>query len=188
MKIKKRNVLILLCSFILILFCYLYSNLQPIFQIQTKTYFHEKVMNEIMGSVEYIEVLNDFVIQKENRMSVDTNQLNEWIVQVNQLLNEKIQDEYVASIPIGYLSGNMFFQNVGPHVSASFLISNRILAKYDIKTTTLGINNALIELILHVECNGDVIIGFDTIPLTITQSIPLAVEYVQGDVPQIFPY
>lgn len=165
-----------------------YMQLQPVFQIQAKAYFHEQVISEIMNSIKTLEVPEGFVVKREDQVSIDANALNIWIIGVNEQLNESIPDVYEASIPLGYFTGVVFFQHLGPDVSATFLISNRIIARYNIKTTALGINNAFIELILNVECKGNVLFGFEKNELSISEKIPLALEYIQGEVPQIFPY
>ena len=188
MKIKKKNLLLMILCFFLILLISFYMRLQPVFQIQAKTFFHEKVVSEMMNSVKEIQVPDNFILKGEKQISINTNELNSWLIHVNEYLNHSMQDVYEASIPIGYFTGIVFFQNYGPNITAAFLISNRIIARYDIKTTTLGINNAFIELILIVECKGDVLMGFEKNELSISEKIPLALEYVQGEVPQIFPY
>ena len=188
MKIKKKNLwLMILCIFIFLLGAF-YIQLQPVFQIQAQAYFHQQVVSEIMNSIKEITVPDEFVVKSDNQVSINANVLNKWIVEVNEKLNESIPDVYEASIPLGYFTGVVFFQNQGPDISATFLISNRIIARYNIKTTALGINNAFIELILNVECKGIVLFGFEKNELSITEKIPLALEYIQGEVPQIFPH
>lgn len=143
---------------------------------------------EIMDCVKTIDIPDNFIVNHDNSISVNTNLLNKWIQKVNEELNTNMKETYKANIPLGYFTGIIFFQNSGPTLSASYLINQKIEARYDIKTTTLGINNALIELVLIIECKGNVFLGFESSSLTVNQKIPLALEYVQGDVPQIFPY
>lgn len=188
MKIRKKNFILVLILFLFFILSFAYYQLEPIFKIQATHYFHEKVITEIMNSVALLEVPQDFIERRDEHMSINTNQLNQWLISVNETLNESMEEVYHASIPMGYFSGIVFFQSMGPNVSASFMISSRILARYDIKTTNLGINNALIELILNVECIGNVLLGFSSAELIVSEKIPLALEYVQGEVPQVFPY
>ncbi len=188
MKIKKRNLICSIFFVFTLLFIFFMIQLQPLFDIQIKAHFHEKVIQEIMNSVTQLEIPEDFIIREEKNTRVDTNQLNEWIVEVNQQLNQTIDDELETEIPFGYLTGIAIIQSVGPQLSATFLVTNRITAQYDIKTTSLGINNVLIELILNIECKGNVYLGFSSNELIVKERIPLALEYVQGDIPQIFPY
>lgn len=172
----------------ILLFLFLTIQLQPLFDIQIKAHFHEKVIHEIMDSVNQLEIPDDFIIREENNTRVDTNQLNDWIIKVNQQLNTNINDELETKIPFGYLTGIAIIQNLGPNLSASFLVANRITAQYDIKTTNIGINNILIELILNIECKGNIYLGLKSNELIIKERIPLALEYIQGEIPQIFPY
>lgn len=187
MRIKKRNLFLLCTSLVFILFIYVLVQFQPIFKVQARTYFHEKMVVEIMNCIKEIHIPDDFIV-KADGISVDTNRLNRWLVEVNECLNDRVEDRYEAKLPIGYFTGITFIQNSGPTMTTSFLISQRIVARYDLKTTTLGINNALIELILRVECKGVVFMGFESTELLMIENIPLALEYVQGEVPQIFPY
>ena len=125
---------------------------------------------------------------QENILSVNTQQLNEWVVDVNETLYDSIDDVYQSSIPLGYFTGNVFLQNLGPHLTFDFLIENNIHCSYDIKSTSLGINNVLIELILNVECTGILFVGFEKCEVVIQHSIPLSLQYIQGEVPNYFPY
>lgn len=188
MKIKKRNLVILLCIILFSTTLFTYVKLQPLIDIQIKAHFHEKVIKEIMHCVNQLEIPENFVVREGKNVRVNTNQLNGWLIQVNKTLNQTISDEIETTMPIGYLTGNVFLQNLGPKISISFVVANRITAQYDIKTTSLGINNALIELILNVECKGNIYLGIQDYELVIQEKIPLALEYIQGDIPQIIPY
>lgn len=188
MKIKLKNLIVSIIILLFILCTIFIIQLQPIFDIQIKAHFHEKVIEEMMESVNQIEIPDHFIIREDKNIHVDTNQLNTWIITVNKQLNKSIDNEIETNIPIGYLTGISIIQNWGPHMSATFLIANRITAQYDIKTTNLGVNNVLIELILNIECKGNIYLGIKSNELMIQESIPLAIEYIQGDVPQVFPY
>ncbi len=188
MKIKKKNLMILILFIIISIFLSFYLQLQPYIKIQSQAYFHEKVILEIMESVKEIEIPHDLVKYQNQNVSIDTQKLNAWIRFVNNHLNEAMKSEIRAGIPLGYFTGNVFLQTKGPELTTSFLISKKIQTSYDIKTTSLGINNAMIELILQVDCQGHIILGFESIDLSVVHSIPLVMEYVQGEVPQIFPY
>ena len=188
MKIKKKNLFIALSILLICTTTFTYVKLQPLIDIQIKAHFHEKVISDIMTCVNQLEIPDAFVVKNEKNISIDTNQLNRWIIDVNQILNQEISDEIETTMPLGYLSGNIFLQNLGPTISVSFYVTNRITAQYDIKTTSFGINNALLELILKIECKGNIYLGIKNYELTIQERIPLALEYIQGEIPQIFPY
>ena len=188
MKIKKRNLFYFIFIIFTLICVFFMIQLQPLFDIQIKAHFHEKVIQEIMNSVNQIEIPENFIIQEEKNTSVDTNQLNQWIIEVNQKLHQTIDDELETEIPLGYLTGIAIIQSIGPQLSATFLVTNRITAQYDIKTTSLGINNVLIELVLNIQCKGNIYLGLNSNELIIQERIPLTLEYIQGDIPQLFPY
>lgn len=188
MKLKKKNVVLSLLLIMLISISALYVQLQPYLHAQSEMYFQKKMTLEIARCIDLIEVPDNFLLKNEKNISVNTNVLNKWIMHVTHELNENIQDNYHAQIPIGYFTGIVFFQNKGPTLPATYLINQKVDVRYDIKTSNLGINNALLELILTVECKGNVFLGFESSQLIISENIPLALEYVQGEVPQLFPY
>ncbi|MGN1344001.1 MAG: sporulation protein YunB [Traorella sp.] len=188
MRIKKRFVGLFVISSLLVVFLYLYQLLFPIFRVKAEAYFHEIVISEIILASESIKIMDDFVIQDDHQMKIHTVMLNKWISQVSQLLHQKIENHYTEKIPLGYFTGNMYLLNKGPKLSYDFLIDDRIQCRYDIKSTALGINNVLIELILHVQCQGYLFIGFEKSECLIVYDIPLVLQYIQGEVPQIFPY
>ena len=188
MKIKKKNLFILIFILLLLISINFYIRLLPILETKSKAYFHQLMITEIMESTKLIEVPNHFIITDNKQTSVNTTLLNYWIVDINKYLLEIIKNEYKVQLPIGYFTGILFFQNSGPNLSFEYLIENQIICSYDVKTTSLGINNAFIELILNIECKGDIFIGFEKFPFVIQENIPLAIEYIQGDVPHIYPY
>ena len=166
----------------------LWIQLKPIFIVKTKNYFHQNILQEINTIITEIEIPESLIINVENTKSINTNLLNHWIKEINTTFLESIENIGVASIPLGYFTGIYFIQTSGPKLNFQYLIENRTLCSYDIKTTSLGINNVLIELILTIECNGDIFIGFEKNELNINHSIPIALEYVEGNVPNIFSY
>ena len=188
MKVKKRFIFYISILLILISTVTIWIQLKPIFTIKTKNYYHQNIIQEINTIITEIEVPQSFILNNENTKSINTNLLNHWIKDINEHFLKSIENIGEASIPIGYFTGIYFIQTSGPKLNFKYLIENRTLCSYDIKTTSLGINNVLIELILNIECNGNIFIGFERNELNIQHTIPIALEYVEGNVPQFFPY
>lgn len=49
-----------------------------------------------------------------------------------------------------------------------------------------GINNALVEIAVHIEVNVQVVIPFATKPATVSTDIPIAMRIIQGEVPNFY--
>ena len=167
MKIKKRNLFVFILIIVLIIiFIFLYK-LHPIFIEKTKTYYHQNILNEINQVVLEIEIPEEYIKETNNMKSIDTILLNQWIVNINDHFITSIENIYKSNIPLGYFTGIFFLQASGPKLTFEYLIENRTLCSYDIKTTSLGINNALIELILNIDSTGIIFIGFEKIEIKI---------------------
>ena len=188
MKIKKRNLFLLVLITIIIFISIFLYKLHPIFIEKTKTYYHQNIINEINHIALEIEIPENYIKETNNMKSINTNLLNKWIININQHFINSIENIYESSIPLGYFTGIFFLQSTGPKLSFEYLIENRTLCSYDIKTTSLGINNALIELILNIQCVGIIFIGFEKIEINIHQTLPISLDYIEGNVPQFFPY
>ena len=65
MKIKKRNLFYFIFIILTLICVFFMIQLQPLFDIQIKAHFHEKVIQEIMNSVNQIEIPENFIIQEE---------------------------------------------------------------------------------------------------------------------------
>jgi len=89
-------------------------------------------------------------------------------------------------IPLGQATNNALLGNLGPRVPVRFYVIGNVVS--DVKKSILeyGINNALIEISVHVKVSVQVVIPFATSTTTVENTIPIAYKALQGDVPDFY--
>lgn len=103
-------------------------------------------------------------------------------IETNGLKNDGI----IYYIPIGQATNNALLGNLGPRVPVRFYVIGDVIS--DVKKTIqpFGINNALVEIAVHIEVNVQVVIPFATKPATVSTDIPIAMRIIQGEVPNFY--
>lgn len=129
----------------------------------------------------------DIIIEEK----VNTKLLNEVLYNCVEELQKQIKAEQryvVATMPIGALSGVTWLQDTGFSIPIKYTLIERIRGRVDIQSSDLGINNALIQINLIIDFSIQATLGFTKKELIFHESLPLAIEYIQGDVPQLYSY
>lgn len=103
-------------------------------------------------------------------------------IETNGLKNDGI----IYYIPIGQATNNALLGNLGPRIPVRFYMIGNVIS--DVKKTIqpFGINNALVEIDIHIEVNIQVVIPFATKPATVSTDIPIAMRIIQGEVPNFY--
>ncbi|MDD5865473.1 MAG: sporulation protein YunB [bacterium] len=197
-KIKRKYYI--LFSFILILFLFviLFSVYSKKINPKLESYTYQKVKEELDSNI--IKNINNIYNDNfNNLLEIVQNSDNE-IVYVDYDLNKSydILNNYVNNlkktiikkdiieVPFLISSDNILLANIGPKIMIKYDFTNSILANIETKVTNFGINNALIEIYLHLEINYLI-----TIPLNIEKhkekyDLLLNSKVIQGKVPSFY--
>lgn len=197
-KIKRKYYI--LFSFILILFLFviLFSVYSKKINPKLESYTYQKVKEELESNI--IRNINNIYNDNfNNLLEIVQNSDNE-IVYVDYDLNKSydILNNYVNNlkktiikkdiieVPFLISSNNILLANIGPKIMIKYDFTNSILANIETKVTNFGINNALIEIYLHLEINYLI-----TIPLNIEKykekyDLLLNSKVIQGKVPSFY--
>lgn len=92
----------------------------------------------------------------------------------------------IFEIPSGVVFNNAILSNIGPKVPVKISFIGDILSSINTKVTNYGINNALVEINLHIKVTEKVILPVSINELEIELSIPIAIKLVQGNVPSYY--
>lgn len=169
-----------------IIFLYFLSlRFVPILMVQTKQKLIQDLKNKIVQTTKQMPSESFFSIQN-HRVSLNTFELNQWLSQVNHELEKEIH-ELKSTIPIGSLTGITFLSEKGPTFSTVFKIRDQLLCRYLTETIALGINNTMLKVSLEIEIHGSIILGFHAEEFMMKETIPVILEYIQGEVPPIYP-
>lgn len=146
-----------------------------------QSYFNDRISQVIQ------ENQKDIMIDQK----IDAYRLNEMLYDCVEALQKQIKDnqqQIITTIPIGSLSGFMWLQDIGFHIPIRYKLIERVRGKIDVETTELGINNTLIQVNLNIEFTIHTSYSWRKKELVYNESLLLAMEYIQGEVPHLYAY
>lgn len=156
----------------------------PLMRIQAKQKIVQELKSKIVQTTKQMPS-NTFLRIQNQRVSINVFELNQWLAQVNEQLEKEIH-ELKSSIPIGSLTGIAFLSEKGPAFTTKFKIRDQLLCRYLTETIALGINNTMLKVSLEIEINGSIIVGFQAEEFMMKETIPVILEYIQGEVPPLY--
>ena len=125
---------------------------------------HEELHNLEMGNTEYLEFSNSLFLTNSSKRSKGI----------------------LFEIPSGVVFNNPLLSNLGPKIPVQISFIGDIISNIDTKVTNYGINNALIEVNLHLEVTAKVLLPITTKETLVELSIPLALKLIQGNIPNYY--
>ena len=127
-----------------------------------------------------------FYIEKDKNDVVETIDYNTKVV--NELLSivsritydnlkdiEKNNNGIITRIPIGVVTDNVFFNNLGPKVPVKINLDGNVLTSLKSDVKEYGLNSALIQISVKVEANIDVIIPLKVEKIIIVNEVPVSI-------------
>ena len=105
------------------------------------------------------------------------------------LPEERIEDlerGIIERIPMGVLTKNAILANFGPEIPIRLRYVGDVNSNVTTKITPYGINNAMVEVGVHLEMTAQIILPFVTEKMVLECDIPLAIKMVQGSVPTYY--
>ncbi len=99
----------------------------------------------------------------------------------------KINDGIIFSISFGSATGNSLLANVGPKIPLNLSIAEDATAKLNTKVTEYGINNAMVEVFIHLEATTVIHMPFMSKKVKVKNTIPITMEIIQGSIPDYYP-
>ncbi len=95
-------------------------------------------------------------------------------------------DGIVFFVPIAQALNLPLLGNLGPRVPIRFHIIGNVASDVATSFKEFGINNALVEVNIHIKVNVQIIIPFASKQSSVEQTIPVAIGLVRGQVPHIY--
>lgn len=96
------------------------------------------------------------------------------------------QGGIVFFVPMGQATNIPIIGNLGPKIPIRFHVIGNVQSNVTSKITKFGINNAYVEINIHIKVNVQIIVPLASKMSTVEQSIPVAMGIVQGQVPYIY--
>ena len=202
---KKRNKILIIFLMLIIfsiLLIYFYSiKISPLLMKYAKIESKKIAIDIISKGVsdEVITLLDDndiFYTEKDNNGNVEIINYNSKVV--NEVLSvsskralenfEKIEDKndgIVTFVPLGIVTNNIFFENLGPKVPVKLNLDGNILTSLKTNVKEYGINSALIQISVRIEANVQIIIPFYTKEISVINEVPISIKIAKGNVSSI---
>ena len=99
---------------------------------------------------------------------------------------KKLKRGIITEIPLGVVFKNALTANVGPKIPIKLQYLGDINSNIKTKVTPYGINNAMVELGVHLEVTAQIILPLLTKKTTLEYTIPLAIKIIQGNIPSYY--
>lgn len=146
-------------------------------EIQMIDYNSKKVtmvLNEITDNIQY------------NLRQIESGNIEIFNDMLNDYDNNLLKEGIIAEIPFGVIFDNPILNNIFPKVKLKLNIIGDVTSNLETEIKPYGINNALIEVRIHLEVSSQINLPFISKRVTIPNTIPISMKVIQGNVPQAY--
>ncbi len=134
---------------------------------------------------------NDMIItEKDNEGNItllraDTIKLNYLSSRLVLASNDRIDqlEEMGLKVPLGYMTKNLVFYNLGPDISIKMTQIGNITSSYDSVFESAGINQTRHKIYLNVSMKMKIIVPLNSREVEIASEIPIAETIIVGKIP-----
>lgn len=130
------------------------------------------------NSFEVTKLINQVTANIENMISNIENNKMDYYGNMN--------GGVISEIPFGVIFGNSLLANVGPKIKLRLNLLGDITSNIETEVKPYGINNAYIEVRIHLEVTARIVLPFASEKVVISNVIPLSMNIVQGSIPEAY--
>ena len=152
-----------------------------------------KIMNEESVNVYSENFKYDDIIHIEKdadgnitMIRADTVKQNYLASQVVLKCNERLSEleDLGVKIPLGYLTNNVMFYNMGPKITVKMQQIGNITTSYESEFESAGINQTRHKIYLNMTATMRVIVPFNSKEVEVTCQIPVSDTIIVGKIPE----
>ncbi|MBU9712995.1 sporulation protein YunB [Evansella tamaricis] len=96
------------------------------------------------------------------------------------------EDGIIHMIPLGQATNNALLAHLGPRIPVRLSAIGDVKANYSREVITTGINNTWISIFIDIEVDVRIVIPFSTETEVVKTSIPVAMAWFPGEVPEFY--
>lgn len=137
--------------------------------------------NEVTSLTYDMKVVYEIAGAFTNNIKSSLKEKNNNIPFITETNNNKI----LFMIPIGALSNQALFTNMGPKIPVQIYFVDNVFTEIKTKVTDYGINNALIEIYLSINLTYEIVSPFVREQVTLNYNLPIDQKIITGVVPNI---
>ena len=154
---------------------------------QATEVINETALDIYSNDFDYSKII---IIDKDNDGNItllraDTVKLNYLSSKLVLSMNRKVDEleEIGIKIPLGYMTKNLIFYNLGPKINVKMNQVGNITSDYESIFESAGINQTRHKIYLNVHMKMRVVVPFNSEEVEITSQIPIAETIIVGKIP-----
>ena len=151
-----------------------------------------KIMNEESVNVYSENFKYDDIIDIEKdadgnitMIRADTVKQNYLVSQVVLQCNEKLSEleDLGVKVPVGYLTNNIMFYNMGPKITVKMQQVGNIVTSYESIFESAGINQTRHKIYLNLNLTMRIVVPFNSRDVEVSCQIPVSDTIIVGKIP-----
>lgn len=199
LKIKRKYYIIvnvLLVFFLTFVFYLSYTSktsdeLEQITDTYYKKNIYDKLNIAINEAIEKTDIDNLLYLYKNNSdeiLYVDYNLKKSYAVQksVKEYILSSLDENFDIKFPFLVGSKNIFLNNYGPKITVRINYVNSLLTNIYTKVTNYGLNNALLEVYIKINVEGQIITPITEKKEVLSYDMLLSSKVINGRVPSFY--
>lgn len=154
---------------------------------EATTIINETALDIYSNQFNYSEMI---ITEKDNdgnitMLRADTVKLNYLSSRLVLASNDKIGklQEMGLKVPLGYMTKNLVFYNLGPKININMNQVGNITSSYESVFESAGINQTRHKIYLHVNMKMKIVVPLNSKDVEITCEIPIAETIIVGKIP-----
>ena len=143
--------------------------------------FNSNTVNQILS------VITKSVLQKLK--DLESGQLDSDILSNGYFSEEQLghlKKGILKEVPVGLITKNPLLSNLGPRIPIRIHYIGDVLGNITTNITSYGINNALVQIGIHLEITAQILLPYLTKEKVIQFDIPLSIKMIQGKIPTYY--
>ncbi len=149
---------------------------------------NEESVNVYSENFKYDDIID---IEKDadgniTMIRADTVKQNYLASQVVLKCDERLSElgDLGVKIPLGYLSNNVMFYNMGPKITVKMQQVGNITTSYESEFESAGINQTRHKIYLNLTTTMRVVVPFNSRDIEVTSQIPISDTIIVGKIPE----
>jgi sporulation protein YunB len=149
---------------------------------------NEESINVYSENFKYDDIID---IEKDSAGNItmiraDTVKQNYLASQVVLKCDKRLEDleDLGVKIPLGYLTNNVMFYNMGPKITVKMQQLGNITTSYESEFESAGINQTRHKIYLNLNATMKVVVPFNSREIEVTCQIPVSDTVIVGKIPE----
>lgn len=143
--------------------------------------FNSATVNKLLNNIT-TNVLEN--LKSLENGTFDSSLLSSSYLTENQLKN--LRRGVLQEIPIGLITKNPVLSNLGPKIPIRIHYTGDVLSNITTDIKSYGINNALLQVGVHLEVTVQILLPYLTKEKVILFDVPLSIKMIQGKIPTYY--